>query len=110
MLKFSFLKKNPTPSDQLQVGDVLHSRLDERRMTITIYLTMHGISHYCVLIKHGNKRIFKLLSSYENEHFRYLLTTALYQPDRDGCRLSYHAGNTDTQADCVQNNHTSVYR
>ena len=56
MLKFSFLKKTPTPSNPLQVGDVLHSRLDERRMTITEYLTINGISHYRVLIEHGNSR------------------------------------------------------
>ena len=99
MLKFRFLKKNPTPSDPLQVGDVLHSRLDERRMTITEYLTINGISHYRVLIEHGNNRTFKLLSSYAIGHFRYRLTTASHQPDRDDCRQSYQAGNTDTPGD-----------
>jgi hypothetical protein len=67
----------------LQVDDVLHSRLDERRMTITEYRTKHGILHYPVLIEHGNNRTFKLLSSYVNGHLRYRLTTASQQPDRD---------------------------
>ena len=110
MLKFRFLKKNPTPSDPLQVGDVLHSRLDERRMTITEYLTINGISHYRVLIEHGNNRTFKLLSSYAIEHFRYRLTTASHQPDRDDCRQSYQAGNTDTQDDRTRDDHAGLYR
>ena len=110
MLKSRFLKKNPTPSDPLQVGDVLHSRLDERRMTITEYLTINGISHYRVLIEHGNNRTFKLLSSYAIGHFRYRLNTASQQPDRDDCRQSYQAGNTDTQDDRTRDDHAGLYR
>ena len=96
MLKFSFLKKTPTPNNPLKVGGVLHSWLDERRMTITEYLTIDGISHYRVLIQHSNNRTFKLLSSFTIGHFRYQLTTASHQPDRDERRQSYQAGNTDT--------------
>ena len=97
MLKFSFFKKTPTPSSPLQVGDVLHSWLDERRMTITKYLTINGILYYCVLIERSNNRTFKLLSSFTIGHFRYRLTTASHQPDRDERRQSYQAGNTDTK-------------
>ena len=110
MLKFRFLKKNPTPSDPLQVGDVLHSRLDERRMTITEYLTINGISHYRVLIEHGNNRTFKLLSSYAIGHFRYRLTTASHQPDHDERRQSYQAGNSDPQDDRTQDDNAGLYR
>jgi hypothetical protein len=60
----------------LQVSNVLHSRLDERRMTKTEYLPMNGISHYRVLIEHGNNRTFESLRSYAIGHFRYRLTTA----------------------------------
>ena len=105
MLKFSFLKKTPTPTDPLQVGDILHSRLDERRMTIPEYLTVNGISHYRVLIEHGNNRKFKLLSSYAIGYFRYRLTTASNKPDREECQQSYHADGTDTQDD-----YTGAYR
>ena len=94
----------------MQVGDVLHSRLDERRMTITEYLTINGISHYRVLIEHGNNRTFKLLSSYAIAHFRYRLTIASNQTDLDDCRQSYQTGNTDTQDDRTQDDHAGLYR
>ena len=82
MLKFSFLKKIATPIDSLQMRDILHSRLDERRMTITETLAINGVLHYRVLIEHGNNRAFKLLSNYAIGHFRYRLTPASHQPDR----------------------------
>jgi len=43
MLKFSFLRRTATPLDQLKVGDMLHSKIDKRHLTITEAVTINGI-------------------------------------------------------------------
>ena len=78
MLKFSFLRHS-APLDQLKVGDSLHSKIDQRRLTITEALTINGILHYRVEVEHGTTRSFKLMSGLAMQQYRYRLVKT---PDR----------------------------
>ena len=79
MLKISFLRRTATPLDQLKVGDMLHSKIDKRHLTITEAVTINGILHYRVNVEHGTTRSHKLMSSQALRQYRYRLTKT---PDR----------------------------
>ena len=79
MLKFSFLRHSATPLDQLKVGDSSHSKIDQRRLTITEALTINGILHHRVEVEHGTTRPFKLMSGLAMQQYRYRLVKT---PDR----------------------------
>ena len=79
MLKISFLRRTATPLDQLKVGDMLHSKIDKRHLTITEAVTINGILHYRVNVEHWTTRSHKLMSSQALRQYRYRLTKT---PDR----------------------------
>ena len=79
MLKFSFLRRTATPLDQLKVGDMLHSKIDKRHLTITEAVTINGILHYRVNVEHGTTQSHKLMSSQAIQQYRYRLNKS---PDR----------------------------